>query len=188
MTEHLQYDGRWLTWFDGTFGPPLAFRATSGMPGHQVPAEQCTKDAGPVPEGRYYLLLKVDPGDYARHNGTKNCRLSWSPNIQKIPRGGTTTLRPTRSRANFCEPYWANWGSNRVRIEPANAATKNLCTPRRSGFYLHDSTKGYSHGCIEVSPSFFQHLRNFVKSSRLRRLTLVVKYTHATTYGGTLRP
>lgn len=31
----------------------------------------------------------------------------------------------------------------------------------RSGFYLHDSTKGYTHGCIEADTEIFDHLINY---------------------------
>ena len=50
-------------------------------------------------------------------------------------------IRPTRC--------WANWGNNRVRFEPADVITKNKCKTNRGEFYLHDSVKIYSHGCIE---------------------------------------
>lgn len=186
MPEHLLYDGTWLSWLTDQVGPPLAFPATSGMPGHQITADQCLKDKGPIPEGRYSLLLKIDPHGYARHSGRDDCTLYPSSLIQKIPRGGGVGM-PSRTQANFCESYWANWGVNRVRVEPANATTRDACSPRRSGFYLHDSTKGYSHGCIEVAPRFFDHLRTYVKHTRKKRLTLVVKYASSSTRGDTLR-
>lgn len=72
--------------------------------------------------------------------------------IQKIPRG--------KNDASECEPYWAQWGQNRARMEPADSSTQNKCLPvMRGGFYLHDSTKGFSHGCIEVEINLFVQLR-----------------------------
>lgn len=170
MIYDILYDGKQLIW--AGYGK---FKASSGMPGHQVRKDQCVPDRGPVPEGDYYIPLIE--GGQATDDGTDTCNLSPSWQIQTIPRGKDTGM---------CEPYWANWGNNRVRFEPANAATKNVCLPvRRGGFYLHDSRKGYSHGCIEVEASFFMRLRGYVKSKKKNRLTLKIKYAGESTYGGT---
>ncbi len=172
MSFDLEYNGTTLTWSGHG-----SYKATSGMLGHQVPKDQCLPDEGPVPEGRYYVPLIL--GGAAKDDGSGRCNLSPSWQIQSIPRG---------KAAGACEPYWANWGHNRVRFEPADAATKNACRPRRSGFYLHDSVKGFSHGCIEVDGRFFSQLRSFVKKSKKRRLDFKIKYTTAGTYGGTKSP
>jgi hypothetical protein len=55
---------------------------------------------------------------------------------------------------------------HRIRFEPADEKTKRRCSHRRSGFYLHDSTKGYSHGCIEVQGSFFGALRSVIREKK----------------------
>ncbi len=166
--EDMLYDGTVLTW-----AGKGKFKATSGMPGHQTPADQCLPEAGPVPEGLYRVpLIK---GTSARDDGTGVCRLEPSWRVESIPRGEV---------AGDCEPYWANWGYNRVRIEPADAATRTTCSPARSGFYLHDSTKGYSHGCIEVETTFFGVLRSAMKQGT-QRLTLRIKYKPGATNGGT---
>ena len=39
---------------------------------------------------------------------------------QTIPRG---------ANAGLCEPYWANWGKNRARLEAADNTTKNTAPP-----------------------------------------------------------
>lgn len=201
MKEYLEYDGQELHWHhdDGT---TETFAATSGFlgfdedtgifVGYQEPKQQCVRDRGPIPEGTYYLRLSEDPDGYADHDGSLGCNLQAGSGIQRIPRGGTgtgsTTVAPTATEANSCEPYWANWGSNRVRLEPADSKTTNACSPRRGGFYLHDSTKGFTHGCVEVDTLFFVKLRAFVPVARrrkLRRLTLKVRYIHSTTEGAT---
>lgn len=142
MTPDLDFDGQILRWRTQTY------RATSGLSGHQYPRYQCTMDAGPVPDGLYKVYL-TDAGQ-AKDDGKGVCNLEPAWGIQTIPRG---------SAAGACEPYWANWGYNRVRLEPADAQTRHACSPQRGGFYLHDSAKGYSHGCIEVEHSFFVQLR-----------------------------
>ncbi len=52
MFTDLEYDGQTLVWKG--FGK---WKATSGLAGHQIPEEQCSTNAGPVPEGIYTLLL-----------------------------------------------------------------------------------------------------------------------------------
>jgi hypothetical protein len=156
----LVYNGVMLIWQGKSI-----YRATSGMPGHQTPSDQCLKDKGPVPEGNYSLTVSI--GGAAKDDGTGRCKLEPSWKIQSIIRG---------TDAGECEPYWANWGENRIRFEPTDASTRTACNPVRSGFYLHDSTKGYSHGCIEVEGRFFNDLRNYAKARTSKKLTLQIKY------------
>ena len=175
MTD-LYYDGQTLKW--PGYG---TFNASSGLPGTQEPQYQCVPDSGPIPEGKYKLLLDVDR-DNAADDGTNSCNLKPARKMQWIPRGAD---------AGACEPYWANWGTRRVRLEAADSHTRGQCGARRSGFYLHDSTKGYSHGCIEVDGAFFNVYIGYY-STHLRRkgqyLTLTVKYVGTSTYGGTKKP
>jgi hypothetical protein len=94
--------------------------------------------------------------------------------LGKNPRGGR------------CEPYFANWGYNRVRFYAADLTTQRRCAPARDGFYLHASTKGFSHGCIEVENQFFGEIASLARSRRVHRLTLKVAYVPGRpTYGGT---
>ena len=164
MEIDLFYDGQFIKWNDKR----LVFKATSGMPGHQMPEKQCIPDAGPVPEGLYKVYI-VDHGA---------CALKPSWGIQEIPRG---------AKAGACEPYWANWGKNRARMEPADEPTKKHCAPvSRGGFYLHDSVKGYSHGCIEVDTKIFKHLREYYTAKKKQTVILQVKYIAGrSTNGGT---
>jgi hypothetical protein len=174
--ERLVYDGHTLKWMNpGDGQPAVSYKATSGLPGHQVTIDQCLKDEGPIPEGKYKFRLVVDKRA-ARDDGTGRCNLQSSTRIQQIPRG---------AQAGACEPYWSNWGRNRVRIDAADSKTRSACKPRRSGFYLHDSHKGFSHGCIEVEVTFFDRLYKYAKKSPGRSMSVYVDYAHATTYGGT---
>ncbi|MBI3187643.1 MAG: DUF2778 domain-containing protein [Gammaproteobacteria bacterium] len=168
--DDLKFDGKILTWSGRG-----SYRATTGMIGFQKPEFQCVRERGPVPEGNYYIPLIA--GDMAKDDGEGICQLAPSWQIQQIPRG---------DKAGGCEPYWANWGFNRVRFEPADKLTKHKCDPKRSGFYLHDSTKGFSHGCIEVEQKFFNDLRNYLKITKNKKLSLSIKYTPGMdTNGGT---
>ena len=135
-----------------------------------------SKFSGPIPEGFYKVFL----GDHgqAKDDGRGLCALKPSWGIQSISSG---------EAAGECAPYWANWGKNRARMEPADLATKSKCSPTmRGGFYLHDSTKGYSHGCIEVENRIFPLLRAFNKSTNKNTIILKVKYNKGVvTNGGT---
>jgi hypothetical protein len=181
MSDYLEYDGQTLRWMPN--GP--SYPATSGLPEHQRPADQCLPDAGPIPKGTYYLQLHVESHKYATDDGTSRCNLTVGEGIQYIPRGGDPANAPKGALAGKCEPYWANWGWRRVRLEAADTVTARACMPRRGGFYIHDSSKGYSHGCIEVDSSFFTKLMNFASHTRQRRMLLKVSYKTSTTYGGT---
>lgn len=166
----LEYDGQILTWKR----KHQTYKATSGALLYQKPAEQCTKDVGPVPEGTYKLRLARS--GTAKDDGTLRCHLMAGSGIQTIP----------RSPAVVCGDYYAAWGINRVRIEAADNATKQACGGSRDFFYLHDSTKGYSHGCIEVEGTFFKSLRAEADKHIRRHLLLRVKYVAGrSTYGGT---
>jgi len=177
--EFLEYDGQQLHWRNPRDGKgDASYAATSGLPGWQRPSEECVADAGPTPQGLYRVLLMID-SNTAMDDGTGRCALKPAPRIQRIPRG---------IAAGECEPYWANWGYNRVAFVAANAPTLNACAPRRGGFYLHDSTKGYSHGCIEVENGFFTRLYQYVPVSTKKFLPLQVQYEQSTTNGGTKVP
>jgi hypothetical protein len=162
MIYNMKYDGQRIIW-DG-YG---VFKATSGLPDFQIPDKQCVPDSGPIPEGFYKIYL-TNHGT-AKDDGTGRCQLKASWGIQKIPRGKTD--------AGECEPYWAQWGQNRARMEPADTSTLNKCIPViRGGFYLHDSTKGFSHGCIEVEMKLFVQLRIYNQKTKKKRLVLKVNY------------
>ena len=156
MKAELLYNGSLVTWVG-----KRVYRATSGMPGHQVPTDQCLPDRGPVPEGLYKLFIQ-DLGT-AVDKGKNQCALKPAWGIQKIPRGAA---------AGACDPYWANWGYNRVRMEPADKATRQRCAPlKRSGFYMHDSVKGFSHGCIEVDKKKVESkMRKFLKTHTIKNI------------------
>lgn len=170
MVRDMVYDGQKLQWWGHG-----VFKASSGLNGYQMPTEECNKGSGPIPEGVYKVLL----ADRGMAVGDLNdCTLQAGWGIQKIPRG---------AQVGLCEVPWAAWGNNRARMEPADEATTAKCHPfRRSGFYLHDSTKGFSHGCIEVEGRLFPLLRSHHQITRKNTLTLKVKYVPGrSTYGGT---
>lgn len=168
MTPSLKYNGNKVTWTQ------KSYKATSCMKGYQLVSNQCLKNKGPVPEGLYKVYIN-DLG-IAEDNGNGTCSLKPAWGIQSIPRG---------EDAGSCESFWANWGYNRARLEPANSDTKSKCNPIRGGFYLHDSTKGFSHGCIEVESKLLVGLKEHGAKTGLSRIILQVEYEGTTTYGKT---
>jgi len=174
----LFYDGTHVYWY-GVGNFKQTFKATSGLPGHQSAAEQTTSDTGPIPEGRYTISIK----------------LAGTAHVVNVAKGKLDTNQGIENLEQMPGPdgnfYEApNWGKNRVRLTPQIIV--NAKARHRGGFYLHDSQKGFSHGCIEVQPTFFVKLRQYAaeqaKDPKGRRtLTLLVKYpdAKASTYGST---
>jgi hypothetical protein len=180
-TPDLVYDGTKLTW-DGVG----AWNATSGLPGYQEPKYQNLRDKGPIPEGLYRVPLTL---------GGSASVVSY-----KADRSGSIVEADLDSRSAIesltCikHPFekgqvllFQQWGSNRVRLEKVRL--KHANTSHRSGFYLHDSTKGYTHGCVEVDTAFFPALRDYSQKNFATKssLFLQVEYTGTTTYGKTLK-
>ncbi len=161
MAADMTYDGKNLKWATETF------KATSGLLGHQRADQQNQKEHGPIPEGTYRLLAK-DVGVAKSVNGNFVVR----PGIETLP--PNPQLRET-------------WGPDRVFLEIVSIDRADC--RGRNGFYLHDSQKGYTHGCIEVEPRFFARLRDLALRSggKLVTLELRVKYPspQSKTYGGT---
>lgn len=175
----LYYFGRYLVWRHNL--PPsvagsnyLVFSASSGnLP---IASAQNQPEDGPVPEGAYRFSARLDPlqSTVAQANtalpkepGTDGPISNTRQGIQFLPIGGNGLVYP-------------NWGSMRVRLEP----TTTMPAQRTGGFYLHNSAKGYTHGCVEVGKSveaarsdFFTLLVEYATSSASKTfLTLKVKY------------
>ncbi len=186
-TTDVVYDGQILSW--GSF----RWKASSGKllnPAHaekvvgesalvhdfQFKKYQNIRDRGPIPEGTYQIPLK-DGGTTTTYK-TRGGELTYDKDLEiqhmeciKAPSG------------QFVE-FNHDWGMNRVRLKIVKFASSR--SKHRSGFYIHDSIKGYSSGCIEVETGFFTELRK--ESTRQKgkgTLSLEVKYTHEETYGGT---
>ena len=171
MRIDMIYDGKKIEWP----GRGL-FRASSGLPGLQVASEMCNPQGGPLPEGIYRIFI-AERGD-AVEEGTELCKLRPGWGIQTIPQG---------TSAGSCQQEWANWGVNRARMEPYDSKTAQRCNPIfRGGFYLHDSMKGFSHGCIEVDRIIFSKLREQWKLTKKPFLLIEIKYEkNGITYGNT---
>lgn len=187
------YDGKALTW--KPFRKLETYPATSGAPGYQSPDKEVVEDLGPVPEGKYIVPLKL--GGYAYVIGVTEelsqlkVQFDREDSIENMPEnvefGDITQGKPF--------PSFPDWGCHRVRLTKVSYDNPKLTRP--GGFYIHDSTKGYSKGCIETSHLFFEHLIQFSiqlgsSSAGIKSIPLRVDYSqqrklgpNASTYGGT---
>jgi hypothetical protein len=174
--EHMVYDGTSLNWYGQGLYP-----ATSGLKNdsgdYRAANFQTQKDCGPIPEGRYALDLTKAPAAQVRQVGPAQYLLLSADGIQdiamvKLPGGGM-------GHSNA-------WGDNRVKLHTLHI--DNPAARNRGGFFIHDSHKGYTHGCVEVAPQFFHDLRRFAaKHDWQGTLVLKVKYPKAgsSTHGDT---
>lgn len=142
------YTGTELLWcqqnMSGETEVKMTFVASSGWPGMQSTSESYQrKKLGPIPETqglnqKYSINLTYKPDRIAGviPNGPEEGELYAAYGIQEI--------RPKVKVRNTTYTY-QEWGSIRARLEPQNVSTYG-----RDNFYLHDSGKGYSHGCVDV--------------------------------------
>ncbi|MFC5828278.1 hypothetical protein [Nonomuraea insulae] len=149
---------------------PLLFHASSGVDRSQTARLQSVEDLGPLPEGLYTFLTHVDPRQNsvaaANKLGDRAVTNNYREGIQFLPMDGD-------------KPKYPDWGTMRVRLTQVRGATYG-----RGGFFLHNSRKGYSHGCIEIGGTiddvdFFSALLIHAGSpDRKPKLTLLVKYSY----------
>jgi hypothetical protein len=176
--DEIFYNGVVLEWSGhGTW------KATSGVGDYQKPEHQAKKDNGPIPEGLFDVPLIL--GGAAVPLGHLNFTVKYKPSltIQEMP---TDFYVPGNDR-----PFSQDraWGCHRVGLKIVQLDDAEKCG-HRSGFYIHDSHKGYSAGCIETEKEFFEQLIPFANQQRrsggVSALKLRVNYAgQTTTNGGT---
>jgi RHS repeat-associated protein len=148
--------------------------AASGLPYKQSPAKEFQKDkgsdgegAGPLQEGKYNVDLRPDPTRVAPIDPkTERLRANDDGGISKIPsftKGGVVYGFPA-------------WGVNRALLEPK----KGTETYGRKNQYVHDSKKGYSHGCLECG-DLMQHILKVQADKKQKDFEVWVKYADPAT-------
>lgn len=176
--DELFYNGVVLEWS----GKGI-WKATSGVGDYQKPEHQDKKGNGPIPEGLYEVPLKL--GGTAVPTGHLNFTINYEPSstIQEMP----TSFYVPGNANQFSQD--AAWGCHRVGLTTVRFDDPAKCGHRHS-FYIHDSQKGYTAGCIETEKDFFMQLIPFAKQQKgpsgVRALKLRVNYAgQTTTNGGT---
>lgn len=129
------------------------YDAVSGAMRFQNSKYTYLKNKGPIPAGEYTMDLSIDPNRLAKMDKAGN--LYSGQGIERIPQG-------------FLDSN--PWGNYRVRLNPSSGTI----THGRTNFYIHDSHKGFTRGCIETETAFFIKLLEYRKNSS--KLTLYVKY------------
>mgnify|MGYP001139234965 CR=1 FL=1 len=141
------FTGSNVIWYNSDGSVAEMYNAVSGYRGYQKPKYTNLRNRGPRPPGAYSINLKLDPNRFAklRNNGYTIAGYG----IQKIPIGFMSS-----------NP----WGNRRARLEPLPGTD---LLGRGNDFYLHDSHKGYTHGCIEIEPAFFTRLLDYRETNGL---------------------
>jgi RHS repeat-associated protein len=169
--DWLEYEGQTAIYYGGNLGdrshPTRWCAATSGM--SFSPDDQAL-EGGPVPSGLYSINLRLDPSRFAQANRA-NGEIYSGHGIQRIPdetarTDGGTTIYP-------------GWGTWRMRLDPKRADTFG-----RSNFYLHNSHKGYTHGCIESCNDFLRDILAY-RGKGNPTIDVLVRYTAPKTRGRT---
>lgn len=181
-SDSLIFNGTLLIWHGHG-----SFPATSGTKGHQQAKEQDLKDFGPIPEGKYSFKAVIAKGSCFADNGTPDHRQG----IEELAPEGATTITTVGGLVGEATEFLQAWGHNRVRLNTLHIDHRKA--RNRSGFYIHDSHKGQTHGCIEVAHVFFDRLRAYAMhqqklgSHAKTTLFVTVKYpsSDANTNGGT---
>ncbi len=173
--DFILYNGTELIWIrDGS--EFKRFPATSGHVGFQNSKFQDKKDDGPLPEGSYTINLSLNPNRKVKFS--KEGDVLKGDGIQKIP--------STRTADDGFEYSYEDWGTMRARLNADPAFVKAY---GRDDFYIHNSHKGYSSGCIESGYNnlFFNMLIDYGKSHP--SISVIVDYPNlnSSTYGNTKR-
>jgi len=174
--DWIEYTGQTLKVWPGKFKdrghpPILECKATSGMEGYQSP-DLDNGEYGPVRHGEYRIDLSLDPKRWA----------SIVPSGENLAAAnGVQRIRDYYTGPNGEHLVPAGWGTWRARLQPMNVSTK------RGNFYLHNSTKGYTHGCVETCDSLYNRFVTY-HDQGLAGIDVLVDYTTNSTNGGTKIP
>jgi hypothetical protein len=173
--EYIIYNGTQVNWYAATGTLIASYNATSGLPDYQNTQYQGLRDKGPIPAGSYTINLSLNPERFAKINPVTGETLGGA-GIEKIPESYTTEDGNTYT--------YPGWGTLRAALKP----DKGNNTFGRSAFYIHNSHKGYSHGCIEVGTGFFDRLIQYSKNHKSIKVIVSYPSNNSSTYGGTYRP
>lgn len=176
----LKYDGTTLNIYNSVYldetGLINTYPATSGLENLQIAKYESIKYAC-IPEGEYRVDLTKNFLSKARILHSKNSRtgddeydLYSSTGVQLIP----------WYDSKFPNVTFPGWGQWRARLEKVTTKSNNSQTRTRDNFYLHDSYKGYSHGCVETYTELYYDMAHWKKQG-ISSILLVVEYPNSET-------
>jgi hypothetical protein len=169
--SHLEIDGLdWILatgnkiyWYGGKVGDKRnllhTYKATSGYKGPDINGKQLdlqnskyqrVRDGGPTAEGKYHINLKPSPDRVAEAD-------SKSGELKKNPDGGIEKIPDYVANPNNPGFGWryTEWGENRAALTPDKVTGATNAERDNNSYYVHDSEKGYTHGCTEVETELF---------------------------------
>jgi hypothetical protein len=162
------YDGTHLHWTkpDGT---KTSYHATSGYTegedfwpagtDYRKPSMQHKKNLGPIPEGTYSMPLALGGDTSLSSYVNGEFTFKKIPGIQNMP--PKATVGQGSQQVTFTQ--FPAWGCHRVPLERIGDNPTG-----RTDFYLHDSSKGFTHGCVELEHKFFEDLIPFAHAEQLK--------------------
>lgn len=122
------------------------YAGTSGGEGYQNSNNQNIPDAGPVPSGDYKINLEPDFTRKVKTNSDGSTKPNPDGGVELLPWGNGS--------------LYSEWGQWRARLDKVNVNST------RNDFYLHDSYKGYSHGCIETNTALYYDLSKYKRGGK----------------------
>lgn len=135
---------------------------------------QNLEDLGPLPEGNYSLDLTLNPNRIAEHYEVSG-ETKRGFGIQKLP------SNYINSKGYYID--YSNWGNTKARLTMISGNSYG-----RDNFYIHNSTKGYSHGCLEVGSGFFPKLIEYAQHYNTIILKVQYPSSNSPTLGNTWKP
>src|SRR5690606_34033120 len=113
----------------------------------------------PTPAGRYSINLRPSPDRQPKP--VKSAGGGWVLTPSKgggIEKVGKVYINEEKTK--YID-YTDVWGKHRAKLDPEQGTD----TKGRHSFYIHDSQKGYSSGCHECEPGFFDKLIKYRKDN-----------------------
>lgn len=175
----IEYTGQKLMLWSGKFQDrsrphSLECKASSGFKlygeDHQS-AQLQDQVLGPVPEGHYRVNLSLNPHRWAS---------ILLPTKELAAAEGVQRIRESYRGPNGEPLIPTGWGTWRARLDPVKLKIKTT----RHNFYLHNSKKGFTHGCIETCDALYNIFVQY-HNEGVTAIDVLVNYTTQSTYGGT---
>ncbi|MBS1927750.1 MAG: hypothetical protein IT254_07365 [Chitinophagaceae bacterium] len=174
--------GSKVYWYGGNVGDKsnliATFNAKSGNTPHkdgdadknyQFGKYQKVRDMGPTTEGQYLINLKPSFDRVAKAGSDGELVRSKQGGVEKIP----DEVPIPGDKENVWT--YENWGTNRAYLSPVKVTGATSKDRDITSFYLHDSEKGYTHGCTEVQTELFDKLAEYKKAGN-EKIDVIVQY------------
>lgn len=156
--DWLEFNGSIVTWYPGNLGdrrnPLFSVSGISGKVGHQGASNSNEFGKGAIPPGDYKINTALDP----------------SRRAQIIPKGQRHEGEYYSGRG-IQQTEGEDWGTERARLEKAPRNPTD-----RDNFYLHNSDKGQTSGCVEAPSKLLWNQLHKHHDSGKRELPVRVNY------------